>query len=215
MNNIAIYGAGGLGREISCLIRQINEQEPQWNLLGFFVDDPLLKGKQITHFGPCLGGIEELNSWDEELAVVLAISDPQGRKMVYGKITNQNISFPNLVNPNNSLSDPNSFVIGRGNIIQGGCSATCDIHIGDFNLLNGNVYLGHDVEIGSFNSFMPTVRISGNVKIGQGNFFGVGSIVIEELTIGNSVRLAAGSVLMTKPKDGSLYLGIPAMLTEY
>ncbi|MDR1459358.1 MAG: serine acetyltransferase, partial [Bacteroidales bacterium] len=43
MKDIAIYGAGGLGREIACLIRHINENEPTWNLIGFF-DDGKAKG---------------------------------------------------------------------------------------------------------------------------------------------------------------------------
>lgn len=214
-NNIAIFGAGGLGREVACMIRQINEQEPQWNLIGFFDDTPSLRGGQISHFGPCLGGMEALNAWPEKLAVVLAIGNGSSVRMVYEKINNPNVWFPNLVHPNCYSADPDTFVMGMGNIVQGGCAASCDVHIGDFNVLNGFVSLGHGVEIGSFNSFMPTVRVSGNVKIGEENFFGVGSIVIEKLVIGNSVRLAAGSVLMTKPKDGCLYLGVPAMMTNY
>ena len=36
----------------------------------------------------------------------------------------------------------------------------------------------------------------------------------QQIKIGNSIRLGAGSVLMTKPKDGNLYLGVPAKKTE-
>ena len=41
-------------------------------------------------------------------------------------------------------------------------------------------------------------------------FFGVGSIVLQQIKIGNNVRLGAGSVPMTKPKDEHLYMGNPA-----
>ena len=53
MKDIAIFGAGGFGREVACLIRIINESasEPKWNLIGFFDDNPELKGKMISHFG--------------------------------------------------------------------------------------------------------------------------------------------------------------------
>lgn len=37
MNDIAIYGAGGFGKEIACLIYWINEVKPQWNLIGFLM----------------------------------------------------------------------------------------------------------------------------------------------------------------------------------
>ena len=33
MKNIVIIGAGGVGREVSLIIQQINELEPTWNLL--------------------------------------------------------------------------------------------------------------------------------------------------------------------------------------
>ena len=38
---IAIYGAGGLGREIACVLKKINMVTPTWNLLGFFDDGEL------------------------------------------------------------------------------------------------------------------------------------------------------------------------------
>lgn len=40
LKDIAVYGAGGFGREIACLIRLINEslEEPKWNFIGFFDD---------------------------------------------------------------------------------------------------------------------------------------------------------------------------------
>ena len=62
MKKIAIYGAGGFGRETACLIHTINEVKPQWELIGFFDDNPSLKGKMVSHYAPCLGGIEELNA---------------------------------------------------------------------------------------------------------------------------------------------------------
>lgn len=216
MRDIAVFGAGGFGREVACLIRRINEanEEPVWNLIGFFDDNPELKGKPISHFGPCLGGVDVLNSYPKELAVAMAIGSSVVVKKVVDKITNSFVSFPNLIHPNYNITDPDSFMIGRGNIIQGGCTATCNVTIGDFNVLNGSIVMGHDDMIGSFNTFMPAVRVSGEVTVGDLNFFGVGSIILQQIKIGSHVRLAAGSVLMTKPKDGYLYLGVPAKKTE-
>lgn len=39
MKDIAIYGAGGFGREVACMIKHINESadEPIWNLVGFLM----------------------------------------------------------------------------------------------------------------------------------------------------------------------------------
>lgn len=77
VKDIEIYGAGGFGREVACLINRINELEPTWNLVGFFDDDASLKGKQISHYGPYLGGMDELNKWENPLAVVVAVGSPK------------------------------------------------------------------------------------------------------------------------------------------
>ena len=211
MKDLAIFGAGGFGREVACLIRN---RLPEWKIIGFF-DDGKPKGEMISSFGPILGGVEELNAWPTELSVIIAIGNPKTVRVVADKITNEKICFPNIIHPNFEKLDPDTFSIGKGNIITADCRASCNVSIGDFNVLNGSVILGHDVKIGSYNSFMPAVRISGEVKMGDCNFFGVASIVLQQIKIGNEIKLSAGSVLMTKPKDGNLYLGVPAKKTEF
>lgn len=210
MKDIAIFGAGGFGREVACLIKRINDKTPMWNLVGFFDDNPDLKGKMISHYVPCLGGIDELNAYEKELAVTIPIGNPQVVRKVFSSINNNNVYYPNLVMTDLLMADAETFRMGKGNIIQGGCSVSCDVEFGDFNVLNGSIAFGHDAKVGSFNTFMPGTRISGEVKIGDENFFGVGSIVLQQIKIGNNVRLGAGSVMMTKPKDGNLYIGNPA-----
>lgn len=214
MKDIAIFGAGGFGREIACLLNKINEIEPLWNLVGFF-DDGIPKGTEISHFGSVLGGISELNTYSDSLSLAIAIGNPRIIETIVSKITNRNIDFPNIIAPSAYFSDPSTFKIGKGNIIQKHCSFSCDVTIGDFNVMDGADVFGHDDEVGSFNVFMPAMRISGEVKIGNCNFFGVGSIILQQIKVGDNIRLGAGSVLMTRPKSGCLYMGNPAKRTEF
>lgn len=211
--DLAIYGAGGFGKEIACLVKKINEREDIWNLIGFF-DDGKKCGDSISHFGNVLGDIKTLNQWDTELNVVLAIGNHAVLKDIVKKIINPFIKFPNIISPVVNINDPDTFDIGIGNIIQSNCTMSCDVSIGDFNILNGAVVLGHDVKVGSFNTIMSGVRVSGEVTIGDDNFFGVSSIVLQQLHIGCGVRLSAGSVMVTRPKDGKLYIGNPARKCE-
>lgn len=214
MRDIAIYGAGGFGREIACLINYINSKEPTWNLIGFF-DDGKEIGAEVSHYGKVLGGIDTLNSWTSSIDVAIAIGSPNAVKTISEKITNPLVEFPNIIHPTFFMSDAATFKIGKGNIIQGRCAVSCDVTIGDFNIFNGQVVVGHDVTIGSCNSFMPTVMVSGEVNIGDCNFFGIASIVLQQIRVGNNVKLGAGSVLMTKPKDNNLYMGNPAKIFKY
>ena len=214
MEDILIYGAGGFGREIACLIRNINKKESTWNILGFLDDNEALWGTS-NEYGEVLGGIDYLNGYPHEVAVTMAIGSPKAVEIVIGKVKNTKVSFPNLISPDVLFADENSYQLGMGNIIQRQCTFSCNVQLGDFNALNSGVGMGHDAKIGSFNSFMPAVRISGEVKIGNGNFFGVSSVVLQQIKIGNNIKLAAGSVLMTKPKDGVVYMGIPAKKFQY
>lgn len=214
MKDIAIFGAGGFGREVAAIICAVNKAKPTWNIIGFF-DDGVEKGTRISHYGPVLGGGEDLNNWSTPLDIAIAIGTPATLKKVREKITNPNIDFPNVIYPDFLLYDPDTFKIGKGNIINRGCSCTCDVTIGDFNLVNGNIGFGHDNRIGSYNVIMPSVNISGEVSMGECNLLGVGSIILQQIKIGNNVCLGAGAVLMTKPKDGNTYIGNPAKLFKF
>lgn len=208
MNDIAIYGFGGFGREVACMIKYINHAEPTWKLIGYF-DDMNPIGAE-NNYGEVLGGLDALNNWDRPINIVIAISSPEALKTLSEKITNPLVNFPNLIGPEVTYNDRKTVHLGKGNIISSNIAFSCNIEFGDFNLVNYSACFGHDVRVGSFNSIGPKTMISGNVTIGDSNFIGVGAIIIEKLRIGNYTKIAAGAVLMRKTKDYSLYIGNPA-----
>lgn len=209
MEDIAIYGAGGYGRETACLIKAINEVKMYWRIIGFF-DDGLLKGSS-NPYGDILGGIDELNAWSQPLSVVMAIATPVSVMKIIGQITNQNIKFPNIIAPNVLFLDRENTFLGQGNLIGFRNVVCCNVRLGDFNLLNFDVIIGHDTIIGDFNMFNPSVRIAGEITIGNKNFFGVSSIVLQQKNIGNSTTISANSVVMRDTEDDSVYIGNPAV----
>jgi sugar O-acyltransferase (sialic acid O-acetyltransferase NeuD family) len=216
VRKIAIYGAGGLGKEVAGGIERINKagKKPYWKLVGFY-DDGLEVGTQVSHYGRVLGGMTDVNAVKEPLALAIAVGSPETRVKLFKRIINPNISFPNLIAPSFRVLDSATFKIGHGNIIQDNCSVTCDVSIGNYNVLNGSNALGHDVNIGDFNVMMPGVRLSGEVSVGNCNLLGVDSVVLQKVKIGDRVTLGAGSVLMTKPKDGHTYIGVPAKKFDF
>lgn len=214
MRNIVIIGAGGYGREVACLIRQINELSPTWNLIGFYDDDVSLHGTK-NPYGKVLGGIDELNSVEELLSAVIAIGSPTVNSNIARRITNPNVDFPNIISPSVFFLDKESVTMGKGNVIGTNCFVSCNVHIGDFNIFNGYIPIGHDVTVGNFNVVMPSCNISGGVVIGHRNFMGVQSVILQNLHIGNDTRIGAASVVIRNTKDGFLYLGNPARKIEF
>ena len=74
MIDIAIYGAGGFGREIASLLKRMNREKKRWNFIGFFDDDVI--NKPIGHrneYGEVIGNLDVLNAYSKPLSVVLAI----------------------------------------------------------------------------------------------------------------------------------------------
>ena len=211
MKDIAVFGAGGFGREVACLIRLINESldEPKWNFIGFFDDNVELKGTS-NEYGEVLGGKTELNTWETPLDIAIAIGSPNALKLVTEGITNPLVDFPNVIAPNVQWLDRNNVRMGKGNVICSGCLISCNVEFGNFNILNGFIPVGHDTTIGNYNVIMPSCNISGGIVMGDCNFMGVKSVVLQYLKVGNNVRIGAGSVVMRNTKDGYLYIGTPA-----
>ena len=209
MKDIAIIGAGGFGREVACIIRQINDISPTWNLIGFYDDDPSLQGVSNS-YGEVIGNVESLNSIEKQLSVVVAIGSPMAISNIVTRLSNPKLDFPNIIAPSTTFLDKGSVSLGKGNIVGSNCSVSCNISIGNFTVINCMTQIGHDVTIGDCNVIMPSCNISGGVKIGNCNFMGVKSIVLQYLSIGNNTRIGAASVVMRNTKDSLLYLGNPA-----
>lgn len=208
MKDIAIYGAGGLGREIACILKEINAKEPTWNFIGFF-DDGLEKESK-NEYGIILGGINELNQWEEELSIVLGIGNPKIVHQIINEINNSKISFPNIIAPDVKLLDYDNLKIGKGNFVNFRASISCNVTIGDFNTIGALATLGHDCKIGDFNVIMPSVQVCGFVEIGNDNFLGINSIILQLNKMGDGNTLGVGSVLMKDADNQHTYFGNPA-----
>lgn len=213
MKKIAVYGAGGFGREVACLINKINQKKPQWEFIGFF-DDGIEKGIK-NEYGVVIGGIKELNEYPESLSIAIAIALPKVKENLHNKITNTKIDFPSIISPDIEFLDEDNITIGKGNIICRGCWFSCNVSIGDFNIFNVNIIVGHDTSIGDYNSFMTNAILSGEVSVKDRNYFGVGAVVLQQLKIGDDVTVGANSLILRKTKDGMTYVGNPATIIKY
>lgn len=210
--DIAVYGAGGYGREIACMLQRINEAAPggapEWNFIGFF-DDGVPAGTR-NDYGEVLGGLDALNAFPRPLCIAIAIASPRVLSTLPQKITNPLVSFPTLIAPGTIFPDRDSVTLGRGNIIGWRSFISCNVTIGDFNIFVGVFSAGHDAHIGSGNAFFPEARISGHCTVGNANFFGMRTAVLQGISVGSNTRIGAGAFVMHKTKDGFLYLGNPA-----
>lgn len=207
MEKIAIFGAGGFGREVHMLIEQINKAKPTFDFIGYF-DDGLEKGKDINGY-PVLGGMDVLNNIGE-ISLVVAVGDPGIKRKIIRKITNPKVKYPTLIHPGVLIGDMNYNRIGKGCIICAGVIITVNVDIGDHVILNLSCTVGHDTIIKDYCSFMPTVNISGEVVIEEAVFVGTGTKIINQTSIGKNTIVGAGAVVVKPIPENCTAVGLPA-----
>lgn len=208
MKKIAVFGAGGFGREVLTLINDINKVEPTWEIVGFF-DDGHKKGEIINDV-PVLGGVHELNEWEEPLCLVIAIGTPKIKKTILSNIKNNKIDYPTLIHPSVMIGDTKFVTIGKGCIICAANIITTNIEIEDFVILNLACTVGHDTIIKDYAAFMPTCNISGEVVIGEGVYCGTGVKIINQTSIGDHTIVGAGAVVAKPLPADCTAVGVPA-----
>jgi len=207
MKHIAIYGGGGFGREVCMLINHINQHSKLYDFIGYF-DDSKQKGCVIGK-NHVLGGIKELNTYPEELYLVIAIGDPMIKSKIFLSIKNDKVKFPVLIHPSCIIGTEN-VTIGEGSIICAGSILTVDISIENHVILNLGCTVGHDTRIGSYSSLMPNVNVSGEVELGEGVYCGTGVKIINQLKVGSNTIIGAGGVVSRSLPSNCTAVGIPA-----
>jgi sugar O-acyltransferase (sialic acid O-acetyltransferase NeuD family) len=208
IQDIAIYGGGGFGREIALLIQQINKHHHQWNIIGFF-DDGEKVAKEIDGW-PVLGGLQQANKYASSLAIVIAIADPFVRFQLSQKLINPQLDFPILIHPTCNVGDEKRNNIGKGVILTANVVLTTGILIQDFVIVNLSTTIGHDVTVGAYSSIMPGCSLSGNVKIGERCQVGTGARFLQNLSIGEDSIVGAGAVVTKSFPAFSKLIGMPA-----
>ena len=214
MKKIAVFGAGGFGREVQMLIEHINKNYSQWEFIGFYDDDSAKSSRRINGF-PVLGDTAALNSITEEIAVVYAIGSPQVKKDLVAKITNPLVKFPVLIHPDAVLGSFEFLEIGEGTVVCAGSIITTNIKIGKHVTINLACTVGHDAVIGDYCSFMPTVNVSGEVVVHDGVFVGTGAKIINQMEIGENSIIGAGALVAKNIPSNCTAVGIPAKPIKY
>lgn len=206
--DIAIVGAGGMGREVLNLIQIINLSKQTYNFIGWY-DDLKTVGETVNGY-PVLGNISDINHIQNKLALAIAIGYPGPKSLILERISNNNIFFPNFIHPNVVLNDFQYLSLGQGIIIQSNTSLTTNIKIDDFVFISSNCTIGHDSSIGMYSSVMPGVNIAGNVTIHQRVLLGISSCVLQGLEILSNSIIGGGACVVRNTEEGLTYIGVPA-----
>ncbi|WP_165768237.1 acetyltransferase [Hymenobacter amundsenii] len=209
---LAIFGAGGLGREVLVLLRQLNAVAPTWELTGFYDDQA--PATDLIHGLRYLGTTTDLNATPTPLAVAVAVGSSAGRAAVVGRLTSPRLHFPSLIHPNVSAESYQHLEVGAGCIITQGCILTTDIRLGRHVLLNLGCTIGHDALLDDFCSLMPHANVGGAAHLEAGVYLGTNATVLQQVRIGASTVLGAGAVAIGNLPANCTAVGVPARVVE-
>ena len=210
MKNIVIIGAGGVGREVSLIIQQINELEQTWNLLGF-IDDNTDNWGKVINGNSVIGGIDSLEFLSNDTYIVIAIANYKVKKNIVNKINNK-FKFATIVHPKVWIHD--YMTVGEGTIIYEGAILTANIEIGNHVIISPKCGVGHDSIIKDYVSLLWNVNVSGNDLIEEGVMMGSGSTVIQGKKIGKGSIIGAGAVVVNDIESFSTAVGVPAKVIK-
>jgi sugar O-acyltransferase (sialic acid O-acetyltransferase NeuD family) len=207
---IAIYGAGGYGRELAWLIKESNQPEKQYEFIGFIDDDPS-RVRQIN--GSPVFTLEHVVRTIPDARVIVAIGNANIRERLAKKVLRAGLAFETFIHP--SVIRSASIDLGVGSTICAGCILTTNIVIGQHVAVLFHATVGHDDIIGDYSTVGPGACITGSVIIGKRVFIGAGAVIIngtatEPIIIGDDTIIGAGSCVIRSVPAKSQVFGNPA-----
>ena len=205
--NLAIYGAGGFGRETLQAILRLEGAD----IDIAFVDDSQKK-RQVSVDGYPVLSLEQALSQRRSFCV--AIADGEIRKRIFGQLHSSNATLFDFIAQTAIISK--LAVIDIGAIICEHVTLTSNCRIGKFFLANIYSYVAHDCVIGDYVTFGPRVSCNGRIVIGDGAFIGTSAILRQgtsekPLRTGAGAIVGMGAVVTRDVEPGAIVVGNPAI----
>nr|WP_255463728.1 NeuD/PglB/VioB family sugar acetyltransferase [Pantoea formicae] len=199
---LAIYGAGGMGREVLILARQIHQDSPRWDDI-VFIDDiapgRVLKGVPVMSFEQAIA---------EPIEVAIAVGEPALRAKLANKVREQGISLATLIHPDIVVSDCTR--IGAGCVLAKGVFLSCDVTLGENSCMQAFSSVGHDAYIGNDVVISTYVTTGGNVKVHDRVFIGMSAVIQEKVNVGADTIIGMGAAVFNDIAASMIALGNPA-----
>lgn len=206
MKDLVIIAAGGCGREVLQIAKDINKTSLTWNIKGFLDDNPKsLSGK--------ICDIDVICSIDDYVIeendkFICCIGNSAVRKSVTEKMKARGAKFATIIHPNATIAD--SCTIGEGAIIYPYALISDNAVIGDGTIINMYSSVAHDSTLGEYCTISAHCDITGMCTLGDRVFMGTTSHMVPRTKIGNNAYICAGSTIMTRVMDGRKMMGCPA-----
>lgn len=204
--DLLIFPFGGNAREAA----DVALAEPgQWNLIGFFDDDPSALGRTYADL-PVLGGREVLTRYPaaQVLAVPACYRSPASRIEIIESLGLSPSRYASVRSPSTTVSP--CATIGVNTVLMQNVSVMSNAVVGDHTLVRPSTVISHDVVVGKYCQIGSNVTLAGYSSLGACCYVGAGACVREKIVVGAKSVIGMGSVVVKHVKEERVVMGNPA-----
>jgi sugar O-acyltransferase (sialic acid O-acetyltransferase NeuD family) len=204
---VLIIGAGGHGQVVADIfLTGLKNGNIKTQPIGF-LDDNLVLQQQILLGLPVLGTVTKLSTITHD-AVTVAFGDNRTRQKVSRTLHHQNEHFATAIHPTAIIGM--EVEIGVGTMLCARVIINPGARIGRGVILNTGCTVDHHNHIGDYVHIGPGVHLGGDVEIGEGALIGIGATVMPQRRVGAWSVVGAGAVVTKDIPAYTTVVGIPA-----
>ncbi len=204
----AIYGSGGLGREIFDVAMRRNAVDGAWDKI-VFIDDFAAEG---PFHGTDRLSFTSLLSAARQFECIVGVGEPSSREQLYSKLTAHSIKIGTLVDPTAIVSPTAKFEAGvvlmEHVILKSGAKICANVLLQPFS------NIGHDIIVGAHSVLSPFCAPGGGVEFGQRVFVGMQACIIEGTAVGDDAIIGMGAAVFRDVPAGATVVGNPGRVTK-
>ena len=186
-NRLLIIGAGGHGKVVADVAMKMNT----WKSIQFLDDNQELKrvlGLEV------IGKVEDALKYVHDYQFIVAIGDNSLRERIQLNLTMAQAKLALLVHPDAIIGK--QVEIGKGTVVMAGVIINSCTHVGSGCIINTGSIIEHDNIIEDYVHVSPGVITGGTVRIGKGTWLGLGSKIINNVSIAGDCIVGAGAVVI-------------------
>jgi sugar O-acyltransferase (sialic acid O-acetyltransferase NeuD family) len=206
VKDIIIVGAGGFGREVLQYIHDSFEIGTTHTVKGF-LDDSATSVEPASLNQVILGTTDSYEPARND-RLVIAVGKPELRRELACRLAARGAQFLSVIHPLAYVAG--TAHLGEGCIVSPFATVGANATLGNHVVLTYYSSVGHDARVGDCSALSPYSVANGGSHLGEAVFLGTHATVNPLKRVGDSARVAAGSIVYRDVSPRMLALGNPA-----